>query len=286
MTPLSWLRLWGHQRWLPFGIRDRLLRLLAAPEKLAGRTFSVPFFGGRYHGDLGSFLDWTVYFYGAYESGLLALMARAAARAGPGAVFLDVGANVGQHSLFMAAHTTRIHAFEPWPAARDRLRELMAANGVESVTVHPFALGEAEQELPFYAPASANLGTGSFCPGVNHNSAAGSLRVRRGDDVVAELGLTRLDIIKIDTEGFEARVLAGLRDSLERFGPVVVVEIAMATHGCGIDVASLFPPGWRMMALSSHPERCELRALDTAGLSMVTVVAGPADKVSDLCSPL
>lgn len=282
---LGVLRRLARCRWIPFGARDRVLRLFAPPERLRGRTFACDFMGWRYTGDLGSFIDWTVYFYGAYEHGILTLLARAADLAGPGAVAFDIGANVGQHSLVLSRHAAQVHAFEPWPAAQDRLERLMADNHVANVRLHPFALGDVDARTRFYAPAGVNLGTGSFCPGVNHNAPAQDLQVRRGDDVVGELGLMRLDVVKIDTEGYEANVLAGLRRSLEAHGPVVVVEIALAVND-GLDVAALFPAGWTLMAVQSHPEKCALRPFETKGLSMVTVLAGPADKLRDLVDSL
>lgn len=284
MVPLSWLRWLGHRRFIRFGIRDRLIRLFAAPEDMTGQEFDTGFHGFRYRGDLGSFVDWNVYFYGAYEQGILNLLARAADLAGPQAVFLDVGANVGQHSLFMSRHSARVHAFEPWPPARRRLESLMAANAVSSVRVHAFGLGDGDAELPFYAPAGPNLGTGSFQAGINDNLPSDSLLMRRGDAVVAELGLTRLDVIKIDTEGFEVRVLDGLRDSLARFQPVVVVELSLALRESRA-IASLFPQGWTLLMADTHPESHVLRPYDPKGLDLVTVVAGPADKIRRLRDP-
>lgn len=281
MVPLSWLRWLGHRRFIRFGIRDRLIRLFAAPESMTGRQFETGFYGFRYRGELGSFVDWNVYFYGAYEQGILNLLAQAAALAGPQTVFLDVGANVGQHSLFMSRHCAQVHAFEPWLPARLRLESLMAANAVPSVHVHAFALGDCDAELPFYSPAGANLGTGSFQAGVNNNVPSDTLLLRRGDDVVADLGLTQLDVIKIDTEGFETQVLDGLQASLARFQPVVVVELSLALRESRA-VSSLFPDGWTLLMADSHPERQTLRPYDPQGLDLVTVVAGPADKMQRL----
>ncbi|AVM75562.1 FkbM family methyltransferase [Magnetospirillum gryphiswaldense] len=281
MIPLVALRWLAHRRWIHFGLRDRILRSLAAPEKMSGHGFVTDFYGWRYTGDLGSFVDWTIYFYGAYELGILNLLARAAEQAGPGVVFLDIGANVGQHSLFMSRHVDQVHAFEPWPSAIVRLRSLLADNGVANIHVHELALGDTECPLPFYAPASANLGTGSFCPNVNENTAVGRLPVRVADSVIKELGLARVDLIKIDTEGFEVRILSGLKDTLARHGPVVVVEFALSQHE-NLNIPTLFPEGWSILTVGSHPERADLFAFDPAGQNMVTVIAGPSDKIKRL----
>lgn len=284
MMWLMVLRFWGRQRWLPFGVRDRVLRFFAAPESMQGRTKTINYFGQTYECDLGSFVDWMICFYGAYELGVLEVLRQAAHLAGSGAVFLDIGANVGTHSLYMSRYAAQVHAFEPWALARDRLNASLAVNNIKNIHVHPFGLGDDEAELPFFAPDSANLGTGSFCQGVNVNKPQASLRIRRGDDTLAQLGLTRIDVIKIDTEGFEIKVLNGLRDTLWRHAPVLVVEIALAAKD-GMDEAAiraLFPVDWQVLMLSAHPEHSRLQRLDVTGLDMVVVVAGPAQRITDL----
>lgn len=276
------LRWWGHQRWLPFGLRDRVLRLLADPDRMVATPFAAPFDGGTYHGDLASFIDWTIYFYGAYEGGVLAFLRDCAALAGPQAVFLDVGANVGQHSLYMARRCATVHAFEPWAEARARLERNLTANRIANVAVHPFGLGAQTGDAEFFAPASANLGTGSFVPDVNFNAAQGHLPVVRGDEAVARLGIERIDLIKIDTEGFEVKVLAGLTETLARHRPVVVCELSettLAELGTGHDVSSglqrLFGDGWTFWDLGDHPERYRRTAYQ-GGPRVVTLAAVPA----------
>lgn len=278
------LRGWARQRWLPFGVRDRLLRLLVPPERLGGQSFDTRVFGLRYRGDLGNFVDWMVYFYGTYERGIQTLLGHAGDQAGPGAVFLDIGANIGLHSLYMSAHAQHIHAFEPWLPARTRLSAAVADNDLRLIALHPFALGEHDCELPFYEPASANLGTGSFCRGLNVNRPHGVLPVRQGDGVLNALGLDRVDVIKIDTEGFEIEVLRGLRQSLARFNPVVVVEISPRAHGSleDLDLAGLFPPGWDVVWIDDHPERYRLRTKVPQDCMSVMILAGPPEKVRAL----
>lgn len=282
------LRWWGHQRWLPFGLRDRVLRRLADPDATAPTPFACDFFGHRYSGDLASFIDWTIFFYGVYENGVLAFLRDTAMLAGPGAVFLDIGANVGQHSLFMARHADRVHAFEPWSEARARLDRNLADNAITNVSMHPFGLGDASGERQFFAPASANLGTGSFVPDVNFNTAIGQLPVMRGDEAMAQLSIDRVDLIKIDTEGFEVKVLTGLTDTIARHRPVVVCELSETTlaelgaeGGLQAGLRRLFDGDWRFFELGSHPEYYRLTSYG-GGPRVVTLVAAPEEKADRL----
>jgi len=52
-------------------------------------------------------------------------------------VFLDIGANTGQHSLFMSRHAKEIHAFEPWAPVLIKLRRHIEINRLKNVVVHP-----------------------------------------------------------------------------------------------------------------------------------------------------
>lgn len=109
--------------------------------------FEVDFFGARYNGNLNCFIDWTVYFYGAYEHEILCLF-----RDIVSAVFFDVGANIGHHSLFMAKHCAHVHAFEPYAAVAEKLEQKIAKNNISNIVVHQVGLGLKNEKLPYFAP--------------------------------------------------------------------------------------------------------------------------------------
>jgi len=86
---------------------ERLLRTLFHPDKQRRFAFTIPFNGFLYPGYASNFVDWNALFYGAYEEFELKLLAALAGRI-EGAVLLDVGANVGHHALYLAAHTLSV----------------------------------------------------------------------------------------------------------------------------------------------------------------------------------
>jgi len=222
------LRALGHMAVLPFGIRDRVIRRFANPDHMPSTPFECAFFGMRYAGDLARFLDWTVYFYGAYEPSLLQFLRDTTGRL-KDPVFVDVGANVGQHTLFMARLARRVHAFEPWGPAAEILEARVRANGLDNVTLHRVALSDTTQELTYYAPVGANTGTGSFLPYYSSNNRpSNSLPAVAGDEYFAE-AIPRVDLIKIDVEGYETRVLSGLRGTIARDRPIIVLELSRPT---------------------------------------------------------
>ena len=225
----------GHQRWIHYGIRFRLARLLLASDIRTRREFEVAFFGLRYRGNIASFIDWSVFVFGAYERGLLQFLADAAhALAGDDAVYVDIGANVGQHALYMSHHTTTVHAFEPYEPVRRRIEEKIADNRLGNILVHPVGLGAADAGLPFYAPVSFNQGQGTFLPGIVGTGGApvGELQVARADAWFPAHGIDRVDLIKIDVEGFEPNVLRGMRAVIERHRPVIVMGSPIKRKVC------------------------------------------------------
>lgn len=142
----------------------------------------------------------------------------------PGAVFWDVGAFVGYLSAYFAHPRFKlaaIHAFEPNPANVAHLRALFKSGGVTSI--HPFALGRTDQTLNLSMPARGGSSTSSL---VRKCGGGGSVpvQVRRGDSVRKELELPMPDVIKIDVEGFEPEVIAGLSETIQKHRPVIFFE--------------------------------------------------------------
>ena len=90
--------------------------------------FTIEVNGYKYQGKTGDYIDDHILAYGAYEKDVLFFMRDyVRARNNPDAVFLDVGACEGQHSLFMSRLVKQVHAFEPFPPAADHFRQLRRA---------------------------------------------------------------------------------------------------------------------------------------------------------------
>ena len=204
---------------------ERLLRALFHPDRQSRFAFEIPFNGFVYHGFADSIVDWNALFYGAYEAFELKLLAAVAERI-EGAVFLDAGANVGHHTLFMAAHAQNVFAFEPNPAMWPRIEEKLSANGLENVFLHRCGLGSKTDQSPlFLGPES---GEASLLAGASRTSRSTSVPVSivRGDEYFRQNGIQRLDIVKMDIEGFEKHAIDGMRASLDNWRPLMMIEMS------------------------------------------------------------
>jgi FkbM family methyltransferase len=141
----------------------------------------------------------------------------------PGDVVFDVGANVGFFTLLasrLVGPTGTVAAFEPFPAALHYLRRHLELNGVENVTVVDSAISDTPGTAHFRAHAVMTMG----------RIAEGgelSVDVVRLDDLCADGRVPMPDLIKIDVEGEELRVLRGATTLIRYRRPTIL----LATHG-------------------------------------------------------
>ncbi len=253
---LRLLRWFGRREWIRYGVRFAVLRRFWDPYTPRVQTFELNFFSLQYQGDFECYLDWYVYFFGAYEKEELYLL-RDLAQGCSDAVFVDIGANIGQHSLYMAQHCHKVHAFEPYAEVRQRLESGIALNQLANIEIHPVALGAQDEQLDFYAPKGGNTGTGSFLATheAENNELVGQLQVVNGDAYVESLGLEHIDAVKIDVEGFEKNVLLGLQQTLAKYRPSVLMEFSPSTQEsfAGIDeFRSLLPDDYEIATVNPH----------------------------------
>jgi hypothetical protein len=116
------LRLLARQEWLRG--RDRIIRAFSHPDRQESRLFEADFFGQTYSGNMNNFIDWSVFYYGAFaghELQLLSALAAALRAKGKPVNFYDVGANIGHHTLFMSRRADRVFSFEPFSLVRNEM---------------------------------------------------------------------------------------------------------------------------------------------------------------------
>lgn len=135
----------------------------------------------------------------------------------PQAVIIDAGANIGNHSVFFSVicEAKKIYAFEPMAQTFGILQRNAALNAPDCIECINAALGEADGRADLLGYRAHNFGAARVA--VN---ADGLYRVTTIDG----LGLTKLDIIKVDVEGSQALVLEGARQTLSRCSPRIWME--------------------------------------------------------------
>lgn len=247
----------ARQRWASKRLRTALINFIT-PEFMTDHDFETGFFGYRYRGNTKNLIDRKVLFSGCHECDVLSFMKDVLVDQDD-SVYIDVGANVGHHVLFMCRYASAVFAFEPYQSVRDQLEEKLDLNSVDNVKVVPVALGDKIETRRFFAPPNENLGTGSFIEEYSdQNTADQLLEIRRLDDIFTEQGIEQADMVKIDVEGFEKQVLSGARKMLELMRPIVLFENSMylddALHGLQ-DVKDIFPQDYLFYRFSHSGKR-------------------------------
>ena len=142
-----------------------------------------------------------------------------------GGVFVDVGANVGTYALALARHVGtggKVIAIEPHPVTHARLAFNRAASGLTQVALVAAAAGPSDGALLIETDGD-NLGASHVVSGERAGNAikVPSLRLRR---ILDDAGVSGVDTLKIDVEGFEDRVLTGFfREAPQALWPRAIV---------------------------------------------------------------
>ena len=145
----------------------------------------------------------------------------------PGMTVVEVGANIGTHTLMLAKACApgRLIAFEPQQRVFQLLCANLALNNVGNVSAFPDALGAAEgtARLPALDYGDANnFGGVALAPGADAGDWAEGRAVRVTP--LDALALPSCNLLKIDVEGWEADVLAGARETIGRCRPIIYLE--------------------------------------------------------------
>jgi FkbM family methyltransferase len=152
-----------------------------------------------------------------------------------GMTFIDIGANCGTYTIYGAGRVGRegrVIAIEAAPAISHLLQETVAMNGAEHWCEILHCAAGAEPGTLVLHTFAARQGGNTVLPEIADvaREALGETVVkveipcRTLDDIVAERDLKRIDLIKIDVEGFEREVLLGGRATLMRYRPKLIIE--------------------------------------------------------------
>lgn len=260
---------------------ERMVRMILPPEKCRTTPARLITLRGEplFLADPRTALGWHILFFGTYEPELRAFLLSFLK---PGYVGLDVGANVGWHTLLMAMKVGRegqILAVEPNPSVRQVLVNHIKLNRLSQVRVLPYALTDHDGTMEFVGPLAEDSGSGDGFIVTDPGKVGGSVihvEARSFDTLLPTLDLQRLDFVKMDIEGFEYRALLGMRTAMARFRPVIALEFNAAyVHRCGAsrdDIGKLLDEysyqtflihrtGMVQCSYSSWPECCDLVAV-------------------------
>jgi FkbM family methyltransferase len=150
----------------------------------------------------------------------------------PGAVLIDVGANVGIFTLFGSRRvgaTGSVYSFEPSAREWAILEKNVKLNGCANVTVIPSAVGDRSGTARLRVAAGQHRGQNTLAPSFAYPGVQmereETVSLVALDDLWKTHTVRRPDVLKIDAEGSELHVLRGALSLLRDSKPVVIFEI-------------------------------------------------------------
>ena len=167
----------------------------------------------------------------------------------PGMVFVDIGANIGTYSLFVASRCSdraRILSFEPHPRTFAKLAFNVRANGFSSIEAINEGVGAEKGEVSLYSSGGNNIGTASILPQAVGKENRVDIKVAVLAETLAARNIERVDLLKIDIEGFEDRALLPLMSvENETLWPAaILIETVLRQHWQADCVAELTARGY------------------------------------------
>jgi len=177
------------------------------------------------HVNTASYIEWSIFFYGHYEPEVDRLIESIFR---PGFVSVDVGANIGCHTLVMARYAGEdgvVIAVEPNPVIHERLHSNIAINRLDNVKLLKCGLSKSSGTLVLHtAPEDfPNQGMSSLYA-LPQLTIPVRIDLKTLDQIVEEMGLDRLDFVKIDVQGSDLDVLLGGENVIRCMRPHILFE--------------------------------------------------------------
>ena len=223
-------------------------------EALMGNKIVYTRFGVPIALKLSDWVDQQIYATGEYEADVARVIEKLLTA---GDCVFDIGANIGYFSLLAAKQvgaTGVVESFEPVPAIRERLKHNLRLNPQLPIVLHDEAISDMNGISHFYVGPSTNSGTSSLR---SISEASDKIEVRTIRFDALSLNTDSVQLIKIDVEGAEMKVIDGMKDAFQRWGdrlPDLIVEVSdsflRATGSSGeMLCAKLMKMGYKMYVI-------------------------------------
>ncbi|MCX8080386.1 MAG: FkbM family methyltransferase [Bacteroidia bacterium] len=140
-------------------------------------------------------------------------------------VIFDIGGNFGETALYFARHAPKdavIYVFEPTEACYRKLERNISLNSFNNIKPFQYALGNMEGRVHISSDNEHNRGGNKI---KKDDTLPINAYVRKLDNVVLEENIPKIDLMKIDVEGYEYHVLKGAEQTIIHHRPLLFVEV-------------------------------------------------------------
>lgn len=148
----------------------------------------------------------------------------------PDGVFIDIGANIGYHTFYLASEFPEATClcFEPHPTLYQQLQENIQLNAFNHVQAFELAVGNTKGKIDFYMQDDSCYNRGMS--GIQYHSEMGDavervqVNITTLDQHLDQAAKKRVQVMKIDTQGHEFEVICGALDTIRQSKPVIFLE--------------------------------------------------------------
>lgn len=164
------------------------------------------------------YIDNLIYVFGNYELETLSFFKKKIKK---GNVFVDVGANIGQHSIFVSKlveDNGKVISFEPIKKLYSQFLKSIEVNNIKNIKPYNFACGDVNEDGQI-SICKNNAGASSILT-KNKNQEIQKIKIRKLDDLIK----SKVDFIKIDVEGYEPQVIFGAKNIIKKYKPKILLE--------------------------------------------------------------
>src|SRR3981081_2728294 len=187
--------------------------------------------GVVYELDLSQGIDFAIYLGGMFKRRPATALSKLTE---PASLVLDVGANIGAHTLRLAklvGPKGRVMAFEPTDFAFRKLQRNLDLNPWLASRVAAFhcflaASDSASAPKAIYSSWPLVVGTGLHAKHLGREMQTESAQARSLDSVLSERADRKVQLVKLDVDGYECDVLRGAASMLRDARPIFVMELA------------------------------------------------------------
>ena len=203
-----------------------------------GKVVTKQINGITYELDLSEDIDSSLYFFGYYEKDTSKLLHQYIK---PDMTIVEVGANIGAHTFEIAKMLDPdkgvLFSFEPTDYAFRKLMVNLLLNNFQNIYLEKMALSDTNEEKKIHrATSPESMPFKASWDKKKHGPKYRSVDVikfKKLDDYYLEHKLTKLDLIKIDVDGYELRVIKGGKKTLTKFKPIMIIELGITVERIG-----------------------------------------------------
>ena len=188
-----------------------------------------------------------IFCYGLHEKKLLEFIFSILPKKYKRGVCIDIGANIGNHSLFFSNYYNMTHAIEPVLSTFKALELNVLINGLTAkIKTHNIAISSTATYHRFFEYYSGDISRSKIAAkneATPERATEYIIQTIKGDDIL--INPIDINMIKIDAEGHEANIIKGLNKIIQLNNPILLFEVNAINHDSGEIISELKKLGYK-----------------------------------------